>query len=107
VHAHHLALNVQIFAAFYLLNLEDRIFLQFYIFTKIDTSLCFNNNEKYRSLHFSMYKNDLIYNFCIYIYIKLIYLIKVRCTPKPLCTAEQSMHKNIPYVTDAHVGFDA
>lgn len=31
--------------------------------------------------------------------------IKVKCTPSERCIAEQSMHKNTPYVTDAHVGF--
>lgn len=34
-------------------------------------------------------------------------LTKVRCTPKPRCTAEQSMHRKTPYVTLAHAGFFA
>jgi hypothetical protein len=32
-------------------------------------------------------------------------LTKEMWTPRPWCTAEQSMQRKTPYVTDAHVGF--
>lgn len=35
---------------------------------------------------------------------RLVLLTKVRCTPRFRCTAEQSMHINMPYVTDDQVG---
>ena len=40
-------------------------------------------------------------------YIHRVYLTKERCTPSDRWVAEQSIHKNTPYVTDDHVGFIA
>lgn len=35
---------------------------------------------------------------------RLVLRTKVRCTPRFRCTAEQSMHIKMPYVTDDQVG---
>ena len=35
----------------------------------------------------------------------LVYLTKLRCTPKPRCLPLHSRHMNIPYDTEAHCGF--